>query len=120
MGESNIFEGHVVSRSGNQIDVETTVGRHRILGDAQPGAKVHLSVRPEQIAVGERDLKQNLALGELEVQKVAFFGTHHHCQGRHLQSDLPVTIRLPQNQSVQVGEELTLSVAPDDIVLLIR
>jgi spermidine/putrescine transport system ATP-binding protein len=120
MGESNMFEGQVVERTGDQIDVQTAVGRLRVPGDVEPGASVHLSIRPEQIKVGEGNLVRHLSLGKLKVREVSFFGTHHRCQGRHLESDLPMTIRLPQHQSAQVGQELTLLVASDDIVLLTR
>jgi spermidine/putrescine transport system ATP-binding protein len=120
MGESNMFEGQVVERTGDQIDVQTAVGRLRVPGDVEPGASVHLSIRPEQIKVGEGNLVRHLSLGKLKVREVSFFGTHHRCQGRHLESDLPMTIRLPQHQVAQVGQELTLSVACDDIVLLTR
>jgi len=120
MGESNMFEGQVVERNEDQIDVQTAVGRLRVPGDAEPGASVHLSIRPEQVTVGEGNLERHLALGKLKVQEVSFFGTHHRCQGRHVDSDLPMTIRLPQHQGAQVGQKLTLSVASDDVVLLTR
>jgi ABC-type sugar transport system ATPase subunit len=87
-------------------------------GEVEPGAKVNLSIRPEQIAVGKNNSVHRLKLGKLEINEVSFFGTHHRCQGRHLESNLPIIIRLPQNQTVQTGEELTISAAPEDIVLL--
>ena len=120
MGASNMFEGRVTGRSGGQIQVETAFGRLAVPGEAEMGATVHLSIRPEQIAAGEVNLEGRLTLGKLRVQKVSFFGTYHRCQGRHLNSDLPMTIRLPQNETAQIGEELTISVARDDIVLLTR
>lgn len=120
MGESNMFEGRITGRSAGQIEVETAFGRLAAPGEAEMGATVHLSIRPEQIAVGEVNLEGRLTLGKLRVQKVSFFGTYHRCQGRHLNSDLPMTIRLPQNETAQIGEELPISVARDDIVLLTR
>jgi spermidine/putrescine transport system ATP-binding protein len=120
MGESNMLEGQVVERTGDRVDVQTAVGRLRVPGDVESGASVHLSIRPEQIKVGEGNLVRHLSIGKLKVREVSFFGTHHRCQGRHVESDLPMTIRLPQHQSAQVGQELTLSVASDDVVLLTR
>jgi spermidine/putrescine transport system ATP-binding protein len=120
MGESNMFEGQVVERNKDQLDVQTAVGRLRVSGDVEPGESVHLSIRPEQIKVGEGNLVRHLSLGKLKVREVSFFGTHHRCQGRHVESDLPMTIRLPQHQAAQLGEELILSVASDDVVLLTR
>jgi spermidine/putrescine transport system ATP-binding protein len=120
MGESNMFEGRITGRSAGQIEVETAFGRLAAPGEAEMGATVHLSIRPEQIAVGEVNLEGRLTLGKLRVQKVSFFGTYHRCQGQHVDLDLPMTIRLPQNETAQIGEELTISVARDDIVLLTR
>ena len=118
MGESNMFEGRVTGRSGSQIEVETALGILVVPGEAEKGRTVHLSIRPEQIAAGEDNPEGHLPLGKLRVQGVSFFGTHHRCVGRHVDTDLPMTVRLQQNRSAQPGDELTISVARDDIVLL--
>jgi spermidine/putrescine transport system ATP-binding protein len=118
MGESNMFEGRVTGRSGDQIEVETTFGRLTTIGQAEIGARVYLSIRPEQISVGEGTQEGRLTLGKLRIQEISFFGTHHRCLGRQVGTDLPMTLRLPQNQSAQSGDELTVSVSRDDIVLL--
>jgi len=120
MGESNMFEGNVIERTGDQIVVDTVLGRLQVSGSAAPGAQVHLSIRPEQIKT-EKDARQQLvALGKLKVEEISFFGTHHRCQGRHAKSDLPLVIRLPQNHPILAGEELTISVLRNDIVCLNR
>ncbi len=118
MGESNMFEGKVIERTGDQIDVETVFGRLRISGAAESGASVHLSIRPEQIKAEEGGTQQLVALGKLNVEEVSFFGTHHRCQGRHVKSNQPLIIRLPQNQPAKTGEELAIAVQRDDILLL--
>ena len=118
MGENNILEGKVINKAAGRIEIETVVGCFSITADVKVGKMVNLSIRPEQIAVGEDNLAGRLALGKLKVQTASFFGSHHRCQGQHMESDLPMTIRLPQKQPVKAGEELTLSVARDDIVLL--
>jgi spermidine/putrescine transport system ATP-binding protein len=120
MGETNMFEGSVTAKAGDRIEIETALGRLSVPGEVEAGAKVNLSIRPEQIAVGKNNSAQRLRLGKLKVNEVSFFGTHHRCRGRHLESNLPIIIRLPQNQTVQSGEELTISAAPEDIVLLAR
>jgi len=117
MGESNMFEGTVAGRSGESIEVDTVFGRLRVAGAAEPGAKVDLSIRPEQI-IAAGDPRGRVPLGVLQVEEVSFFGTHHRCLGRHVKSNLPMIVRLPQNQAVGIGEELNLSVQRDDIVLL--
>ena len=118
MGETNMLEGRVTGKSGERIEIETAVGRLAIPGEAEVETKVDLSIRPEQIAVGENNSAQHLELGKLIVNEVSFFGTHHRCLGRHLESNLPMIVRLPQHQTAQIGEELAISAAIADIVLL--
>jgi len=118
MGESNMFEGRVTGRSGSQVEVETALGRLVVPGEAEKGRVVYLSIRPEQIAVGEAKPERHLPLGKFRVQEISFFGTHHRCVGRHVDTDLPMTVRLQQNRLAQFGDELTISVARDNIVLL--
>jgi spermidine/putrescine transport system ATP-binding protein len=117
MGESNIFEGTVGGRSGEGIEVDTAFGRLEVGGVAETGSRVNLSIRPEQISAGG-DARGQVPLGILQVEEVSFFGTHHRCVGRHAESNLSVVIRLPQQQSVGIGESLNISVEREDIVLL--
>jgi len=118
MGESNMFEGRVIGRSGDQIEVDTVFGRLTISGDAEPGEPVHLSIRPEQIKAEAGETRQLVALGKLRINEVSFFGTHHRCRGRHVGSEQSLIIRLPQNQSAKAGQEISIAVPREDIVLL--
>jgi len=118
MGESNMFEGRVFGRSGDQVEVETIFGRLKITGDAKPGEPVHLSIRPEQIKAEAVGTQQLAALGKLRIDEVSFFGTHHRCRGRLVNSDQSLIIRLPQNQPAKAGQELSIAVPREDIVLL--
>jgi len=118
MGESNMFEGTVAGRSGESIEVDTAFGRLEVTGTAEPGARVNLSIRPEQIIAADGDARGRVPLGVLQVEEVSFFGTHHRCVGRHVTSSLPMIVRLPQHQAVGIGEKLKLSVQREDIVLL--
>lgn len=120
MGESNMFEGNVIERTGDQIVVDTVFGRFQVSGSATPGTQVHLSVRPEQITTEKGTGPQLVPLGKLKVEEVSFFGTHHRCQGRHAESNLPLVIRLPQNHPIRAGEKLNISVLRNDIVCLNR
>jgi len=113
-----MFKGKVVERTGEQIDVETVFGRLQVSGAAEISASVQLSIRPEQIKAKEGGTQQLVALGKLHVEEVSFFGTHHRCQGRHVKSNQPLIIRLPQNQPARPGDELSIAVQRDDIVLL--
>ena len=118
MGESNMFEGTVAGRSGESIEVDTAFGRLKVTGAAESGARVNLSIRPEQIIAADGDTHGQVPLGVLQVEEVSFFGTHHRCLGRHVKSNLPMIIRLPQHQTVGIGKELNLAVQREDIVLL--
>jgi spermidine/putrescine transport system ATP-binding protein len=118
MGESNMFEGQVVKRIGDWIEVESAFGRLNLSGAAQLGASVHLSIRPEQVITGELNNDRHVSLGEINVQEVSFFGTHHRLQVKHLKTNRPMIIHLPQNQPIRAGKKLTISVSRDDIVLL--
>ena len=118
MGESNIFEGTVAARSGDRMAVETAFGRLKVTGAAELGARVNLSIRPEQIIAADGEIQGQVPLGVLQVEEVSFFGTHHRCLGRHVKSNLPMIIRLPQHQAVGIGEDLNLFVQREDIVLL--
>jgi spermidine/putrescine transport system ATP-binding protein len=118
MGESNMFEGTVSGRSDEGIEVDTPFGRLAVAGAAETGAKVNLCIRPEQISAADGETHGHVPLGVLQVEEVSFFGTHHRCLGRHLSSNLPMIIRLPQNRAVGAGEKLNLAVKPEDIVML--
>jgi spermidine/putrescine transport system ATP-binding protein len=118
MGESNLFEGTVAGRSGENIEVDTAIGRLAVAGAAEAGARVNLCIRPEQIIAADDEIQGDVPLGVMQVEEVSFFGTHHRCLGRHVASNLPLIIRLPQNRAVRTGENLSLAVKPEDIVIL--
>lgn len=118
MGESNMFEGRVTGRSGDRVEVDTVFGRLEVAGDAEPGETVDLSIRPEQIKAEASGTQQLVTLGKLQINEVSFFGTHHRCQGRHVGSGQSLIIRLLQNQPAKAGQELSIAVQREDIVLL--
>ena len=119
MGESNMIEGSVLRCSANEIEVDTPLGCFIIPGTAESGTRIHLSIRPEQIRTrAEAENSRRVDLGNLIIAESSFFGTHHRCIGRHVRSGQPIVVRLPQNHSIQTGEELRISVLQDDIVLL--
>jgi len=120
MGESNIFEGTVTGNSAEGIEVDTLFGRLVVDGKAETGTRLSLCIRPEQILATGSEARGLVPLGALEVQEVSFFGTHHRCLGRHLESNASIIVRLPQDRTVKVGEKLQLAVKREDIVLLIQ
>ena len=120
MGESNMFEGTVAGMAGKAVKVDTIFGRIEVAGDAAHDARVELSIRPEQIIADNNRPDGRVSLGALQVEEVSFFGTHHRCLGRHVTSNLPIIVSLPQHQSANIGDRLNLSVERKDIVLLTR
>ncbi|MGD9290300.1 MAG: ABC transporter ATP-binding protein [Desulfobacterales bacterium] len=120
MGESNMFEGTVASCSDEIIEIDTIFGRLEVAGHAEQDARVELSIRPEQIIADNSKPDGRVSLGAWHVEEVSFFGTHHRCLGRHVTSNLPIIVRLPQHQTVNIGNRLHFSVERKDIVLLTR
>ncbi len=118
MGESNIIKGTVIERNGSQIEVDTVIGRFKIVGDAAVGATVDISIRPEQISADAGNSRYQIPLGEVFAEDVSFFGTHHRCRARHTASGQSLVIRLPQHQPVRINDKLSISVSREDIVLL--
>jgi ABC-type Fe3+/spermidine/putrescine transport system ATPase subunit len=118
MGESNMFEGNVLGGSADDIEIDTPFGRLAVPGTAEAGTRLSLCIRPEQILATVGEDRGLVALGELQVEEVSFFGTHHRCLGHHLESNASIIIRLPQDRVVRVGEKLHLAVKREDIVLL--
>jgi spermidine/putrescine transport system ATP-binding protein len=113
MGASNFIEGTV--RDGSAI--ETALGRLKLPAISfAPGQRVILSMRPEHFLSRSKGL---LDLGEVSVEEVGFFGTHHVVHGRSTRdSSLAITMHLPQDETARVGGRLRLAVDPKKIVVL--
>ena len=118
MGDNNLIDGRVSAATGGCVTLETPLGAFTVAGEAEPGAAVALSIRPEHlytVADGPR-----LPVGSAKVVEAGFFGTHHQCSTRLDGLDHPLKIRLPQKRVPRPGEELALYVDPSDLVLLTR
>ena len=60
-----------------------------------------------------------LEFGEMSVEEVGFFGTHHIVHGRSAKDpNLAIITHLPQDQAVRVGERLRLAIDPKRVVVL--
>jgi ABC-type Fe3+/spermidine/putrescine transport system ATPase subunit len=117
MGESNLLEGHVKSKEGQQLCVETKLGNLVVSGKAEVGSSVHLSLRPEQVTVGE--LAGDLKLGQAILETAHFLGTHYRCSFRHASGE-KLGVRLPQTTLLKVGDKVQLSALARDVVVLTR
>jgi spermidine/putrescine transport system ATP-binding protein len=118
MGESNLLEAKVKTKQGELLCVETPLGLMTVKGQADIGAQVHLSIRPEQIHTDVR-VTQTIDLGELRLQDKQFLGTHYRCSFRHSSGQM-IKARLPQHATISEGQSLHLAVASHDVVVLTR
>ncbi len=79
---------------------------------------MHLSVRPEQIALGA-DLDEAQPLGVAEVIEAGFQGTHLRARARCLGVEgVELRLRLAQDSAIQPGTRLNLAVKREHLVLL--
>ncbi len=118
MGENNLFEGTVKSAGGGRVEVETARGTLPAAGDAEPGTRVALSLRPEHLYTEAGD--GLLEIGEVEVVEAGFFGTHHQCLATLPGHEEALRVRLDQKRIARAGDRLKLYVDPTDLVLLQR
>ena len=119
MGESNIFKGKTVECRDGYFSVETQMGRFSFVGEAVSGKTAHISLRPEQIRIGDPFQDDMIPLGEIKVKEVIFQGTHKLC---HVMADrdrqLELLLRLPQDQTVKTGDIMDIHARETDTVLL--
>ncbi len=119
MGDSNIFEGSTVSCQDGHIRVETQMGQLSFAGEATPGSTVHVSLRPEQIRIGEADGEGMIPLGDIKVTEVIFQGTHRLCHVKAgKDQEVELLLRLPQEQTVKTGDTMSIHAREADAVLL--
>ncbi|NQV43608.1 MAG: ABC transporter ATP-binding protein [Rhodospirillales bacterium] len=119
MGDSNIFEGKTVDCQGGHIRVDTQMGQLAFAGEAQPGTTVHVSLRPEQIKLGDAAGEGMIPLGEIKVDEVIFQGTHRLCHVRAGTSrEVELLLRLPQEHAVVPGDTMSIHARESDAVLL--
>ncbi|MGY5852812.1 MAG: ABC transporter ATP-binding protein, partial [Candidatus Thorarchaeota archaeon] len=64
IGDGNIIRGRVIESSGESLLVDVNGYSFSLVGEAQVGASVLFSVKPEQVIL-EPDVKQRLGLGKV-------------------------------------------------------
>ena len=118
MGDSNLIEGQVVTRRGEQLTVRSALGEFELPGAAESGTRVTLAIRPEHLDTDPGDGR--LGLGKARVLECGFFGTHHQCDARLESLPDPLKVRIDQKRLLRPGEVLDLYLDPCDVVLLTR
>ncbi|WP_435998839.1 ABC transporter ATP-binding protein [Rhizobium sp. LjRoot30] len=127
MGEVNFLDGKVIARDGDEVLVETPLGRLILpataftAGDAKTGQKFSLVIRPEHFrgpaeAAGGPG---SLSLGEAHITSSAFFGTHQRCHVAPVSSpSSSLVVHMPQTAHLSDGASIPLAVQAADIVAL--
>jgi ABC-type Fe3+/spermidine/putrescine transport system ATPase subunit len=124
LGPTNLLQGQVESQGSDprgEVVVRTPLGRligQGRPGDAGPGTPVTISVRPETFAVGPT-VPAGWNRFPATIERIVFRGALRQVQARG-PGDWPITVSLPQGQSqgLRAGQGLTLSVAPEHVVIL--
>lgn len=118
LGSSNLIDARVIRRSGGEVEVECGMGRFVVDGTAQEGQQVLLSIRPEQIELGQpRD--DMILMGEGRVRERTFQGAHVRAR-IVLDANEPIDLELnlPPSTEIAVGDAVPLVIRKEDIVLI--
>jgi ABC-type Fe3+/spermidine/putrescine transport system ATPase subunit len=124
LGPTNLLQGQVESQGTDargEVVVRTPVGR--LIGQVIPGQTLHgtpvtVSVRPETLLLGPTT-PAGWNRFPATIERVTFRGGLRQIQARG-PGDWPVAVSAIQSQSqhVREGQSLTLSVAPEHVVVL--
>ncbi|MFO0908538.1 MAG: ABC transporter ATP-binding protein [Isosphaeraceae bacterium] len=122
LGPTNLLQGHVEGPgSRGEVIVRTPLGRlvgQSVVGDPAPGTPVTLSIRPEALSVGGA-VPADANRFPATIERLVFLGETRevHLRGP---GDWPVAALAlqSQSQSLREGQGVTLSVAPEHVVVL--
>jgi ABC-type Fe3+/spermidine/putrescine transport system ATPase subunit len=124
LGPTNLLQGQLESHGADlkgEVVVRTPVGRligQMIPGQTPPGAPVTISVRPDTLSLGPT-IPAGWNRFPATIERIVFRGELRHVQARG-PGDWPIVVSAIQSQSqgVREGQSLTLSVAPEHVVVL--
>jgi putative spermidine/putrescine transport system ATP-binding protein len=124
LGPTNLLQGQVeshVTEAKGEVVVRTPLGRligQMIPGQAGPGAPVTISVRPETVSLGP-STPPGWNRFPATVERIIFRGELRQVHARG-PGDWPIIVSAlqSQSQSLREGQSLTLSVAPEHVVVL--
>jgi ABC-type Fe3+/spermidine/putrescine transport system ATPase subunit len=124
LGPTNLLQGQVESQGSDlrgEVVVRTPLGRligQSSPGGPSPGAAVTISVRPETLAVGPT-IPAGWNRFPASIERIVFRG---HLRQLHTRGpgDWPITVSVLQShsQGLREGQSVTLSVAPEHVVVL--
>ncbi len=124
LGPTNLLQGQVesqVTEAKGEVVVRTPLGRligHMIPGHAGSGAPVTISVRPETVSLGP-STPAGWNRFPATIERIIFRGELRQVHARG-PGDWPIIVSALQSQSqlLREGQSLTLSVAPEHVVVL--
>jgi iron(III) transport system ATP-binding protein len=124
IGETDFFAGKIIATSGARVTVETTIGRFEgMFGDAAgkpaAGATVTVSIRPECWKLGcEPAGAQNSVRGKIgEAVYLGEVAQYDFIAGGALLKIIEIN---PRFAGASASGELTASVDPEDVVVLVE
>ena len=118
LGSSNLIDARVTGHAGSGVEVECGMGQLVVDGTARTGQQVLLSIRPEQIRLGEpRD--DMILIGKGRVRERTFQGAHVRARVT-LDANGPIDLELnlPPSTEIAVGDVVPLVIRKEDIVLI--
>jgi ABC-type Fe3+/spermidine/putrescine transport system ATPase subunit len=124
LGQANLLQGQVESQMVDQrgeVVVRTPLGRligQMIPGQAGPGTPVTISVRPETVSLGPTT-PAGWNRFPATIERIIFRGELRQIHARG-PGDWPIIVSALQSQSqhLREGQNLTLAVAPEHVVVL--
>ncbi len=123
LGPANLFQGQVEGTDARgEVVVRTTFGRligHKV-GDPLPqGTPVTLSIRPESLVIGP-NVPPDSNRFAATVERLVFLGETRqvHLRGPGDWPIIALTLQ-SQSQALREGQSLTLSVPPEQVVVLL-
>jgi ABC-type Fe3+/spermidine/putrescine transport system ATPase subunit len=101
------------------LAVETSIGRVVTEGHAEVGSKVHISIRPECIRVGQASEAGAVPLGNARLDDFIFQGTHRRCQADvGVGGRTKLLLRLPPELELAAEQVADLWVRTQDVILI--
>ena len=118
MGESNLLDGIVAKSGKSEVLVSTLLGEIQLSGEAKPGEKINVAIRPENLKL-QSGRGARLHLGKARVCEVMFQGSFKRMSVRtEGREPLWLMLRVAVEDSAKVGEQVDLYCRPSDFALL--
>ena len=119
MGESNLFAGEPRGGSNGALTVGTPFGDWSLTGEAEPGEKVSVVLRPEQLGIRNPEGDSALALGRARVTKVLFQGSYLRVEADAETAGVEtLLLTLPADNRVAEGEVIDIFASTADAVVV--